>query len=170
MPRLTDKQKKKIVADYIECGNYSEVGRWHKITPQYVRKLVLNDSDSFNQLKQKKERDTADIISYMGSKTESVKRFSDYVLDERLNPLTNREELDGLLLPQLATVFGVTIDKMLKVKELSIKTAIEQKQPNNGLTAAIRESAQEAWKDELSDIQPETVENTDVVGESANSK
>lgn len=44
------------------------------------------------------------------------------------------------------------------------------KAPDNGLTAAIRESAQEVWKDEISDIQPEAVENTDVVGESANSK
>ena len=30
--KLTDKQKKLIIADYIECGNYCEVARKHGIT------------------------------------------------------------------------------------------------------------------------------------------
>lgn len=40
MQRLNNKQKKKMVADYIECGNYSEVGRRHKVSVSTVRKAV----------------------------------------------------------------------------------------------------------------------------------
>ena len=29
---LTDREKKKIIADYAECGNYSQVARKHKVS------------------------------------------------------------------------------------------------------------------------------------------
>ena len=36
---LTDAKKKQIIADYVECGNYSEVARKHKVSKDTVRRL-----------------------------------------------------------------------------------------------------------------------------------
>ena len=54
--KLTDKKKKLIIADYIECGNYSEVARKHKVSDTTVRKLVKSDKDSLEKIEQKKRR------------------------------------------------------------------------------------------------------------------
>jgi len=37
--KLTDKKKKLIIADYIECGNYSEVARKHNVSDTTVNLL-----------------------------------------------------------------------------------------------------------------------------------
>ena len=36
---LTDAKKKKIIADYVGCGNYSEVARKNKVSKDTVRRL-----------------------------------------------------------------------------------------------------------------------------------
>ena len=41
-PRLTDKQKKKIVADYAECGSYEAAAKINGVAPNTVKKFVLN--------------------------------------------------------------------------------------------------------------------------------
>ena len=48
--KLTDKKKKLIIADYIECGNYSEVARKHNVSDTTVRKLVKSDKTSSKKI------------------------------------------------------------------------------------------------------------------------
>lgn len=54
--KLTDKQKKLIIADYIDCGNYSEVARKYKVSDTAVRKIIKADKDSVKKFEQKKKR------------------------------------------------------------------------------------------------------------------
>ncbi len=120
--RLTDAEKKKILADFIESQNLSEAARVNGVSRDTVRRLLRETPEIVQILQQKKEKDTENILAYMDGKASSVKRFCDYVLEERLNPQINRSELDSLSIPQLATVFGVALDKALKVRELSIRS------------------------------------------------
>ena len=118
--RLTDKQKKKIIADYVQCGNYSEVGRKWGITGTYVKKLVVSDPDSSDKLNQKKEENTLDVLAYLDSQSDSIKRFGDYIY-ERLDPKTNKDELKETSIRELVTSYGIMIDKMLKGREVANK-------------------------------------------------
>ena len=43
---LTDSQKKKIIADYTECENYSQVARKYKVSFDTVKRTVLNDPET----------------------------------------------------------------------------------------------------------------------------
>ena len=43
--RLTDKQKKKIVADYLETGSYRATARKNRIADGTVKRIVLECSD-----------------------------------------------------------------------------------------------------------------------------
>lgn len=43
--RLTDKQKKKIVADYLEVQSYSVAARMNGVTHQTVKRVVQESSD-----------------------------------------------------------------------------------------------------------------------------
>ena len=44
--KLTDKQKKKIIADYMENGNYRETGRINNVSDNTVRNIVNKDQNT----------------------------------------------------------------------------------------------------------------------------
>ena len=70
--RLTDKQKKKIVADYIQLGSYSAAARANGVSHQTVKNVVMKSDDIYRKLQQKKEENTADIIAYMDGQKNDV--------------------------------------------------------------------------------------------------
>lgn len=86
-----------------------------------IKRIVENDKNTLNMVKAKKAQNDADILAYMDAKHASIKRFLTYVLDERLNPDKNREELDRISLPQITTMYGIVVDKSVKAKELAPK-------------------------------------------------
>lgn len=54
--RLTDKQKKKIIADYVELGSYNAVAKLHGVSRQTVKNVVTDDAEIGQLLQQKKSR------------------------------------------------------------------------------------------------------------------
>ena len=54
--RLTDKQKKKIISDYIESGSYNATAKKHKVSATTVKKIVEADKESAKKCEQKKRR------------------------------------------------------------------------------------------------------------------
>ena len=59
--KLTDKQKKKIIADYVENSNYSETARMNNVSEYTVRKLCKDDNNK--ELKQKSNKKNKKILS-----------------------------------------------------------------------------------------------------------
>ena len=55
-PRLTDIQKSKIIADYLELGSYRAVAKLNGVADNTVRKVIENDSDFAQKVEIKKER------------------------------------------------------------------------------------------------------------------
>lgn len=53
---LTDRQRKKIIADYVECGSYNAVAKKHKVSATTVKNTVLKDKNSVEKCEQKKNR------------------------------------------------------------------------------------------------------------------
>ena len=43
--RLTDRQKKKIIADYIQLESYNAVGRMNDVSPNTVKNIVKGNED-----------------------------------------------------------------------------------------------------------------------------
>ena len=117
--KLTDKDKKNIIADYVECQNYSEVARKYKISDTAVKKIVLADKDSLNKLEEKKEENTKDILKYMDSIYDKQKKVIDLSLEALEKKLTNPDMFTNV--KDIATVYGVIFDKALKYKEIQIK-------------------------------------------------
>ena len=61
---LTDREKKKIIADYAECGNYSQVARKHKVSFDTVKRVVISDPETVKKAEQKKEQNTFIFLSF----------------------------------------------------------------------------------------------------------
>lgn len=120
--KLTDKQKKKIIADYIQNQNYSETARKNKVAVDTVRRIILTNKDDENfvkKSKQKNEEDTKDILEYMNDITKGQKKIINLSLEVIVEMLENRDKrLTGR---DIAMIYGVIFDKALKYKEIQLK-------------------------------------------------
>lgn len=70
--RLTDRQRQKIVADYLELGSYRAAARKNGVAHQTVKRVLQEQPDLSRKLQQKKEENTADILAYMESQRQQV--------------------------------------------------------------------------------------------------
>lgn len=111
--RLTDKQRKKIVADYVELGSYNAVSKIHGVSRQTVKNIVTNDTDIRQKLQRKKEENTADIIVYMESKRGVVCE----IIDKGLDVLNSEDKLAEATPAQITTALGTLIDKWTTTQE-----------------------------------------------------
>lgn len=118
MPRvkLTDKQKKKIIADYVENQNYSETARMNNVSDVTVRSIVSKDEDTLKKLEQKKVENTETMLE-MITKTNS-KRLN--VIAKIVSAIDDKvEKIDAFTnVKDLASAYGILIDKELKFSEM----------------------------------------------------
>lgn len=121
MPRvkLTDIQKKKIIADFVENQNYSETARINNVSDMTVRRLVEGNKDVLKKVEEKKEENTKDILDYMDSIAEEQKEIINLSLSALKKKLKNPDAFTSV--KDIATVYGVIFDKALKSKEIKLK-------------------------------------------------
>ena len=130
--RLTDKQKKKIIADYVQLGSYNAVAKINGVSLNTVKKIVLTqDTDFAEKCNQKKEENTADILAYM----ESQKQIVCEIISKGLSALNDPEKLANANPSQITTALGTLIDKWTMVNGSSNN---EQAEAHNALIDAIR--------------------------------
>lgn len=110
---LTDLQKKKILADYVQLGSYNAVAKINSCCPNTVKKLVLANTEIAEQCKQKKEQNTADILAYMDSQREMVCQ----IIGKGLAALNDDEKLASATPAQITTALGTLIDKWTLAQE-----------------------------------------------------
>lgn len=137
--RLTDKQKKKIVADYLELGSYNAVAKIHGVSRQTVKNIVTSDTEIGHKLQQKKAENTADILAYM----ESQRGLVCEIIGKGLAVLNDEEKLREATPAQITTALGTLIDKWAAV---SGSAADEIKE--DGLSKSLREMAEELESDD----------------------
>ena len=137
--RLTDKQKKKIVADYLELGSYNATAKRNNVSDTTVKRIVLESGEIAEKLEQKKAENTADILAYMESKRGVVCE----IIDKGLTALNDPEKLAEASPAQITTALGTLIDKWSAVSGGPADTAKEDE-----LSKSLREMAEELESDE----------------------
>ena len=117
MPKLTDKQKKKIIADYVDNGNYSETARLNNTTDTTVRTIIKeNKNIALKKMEQKKEENTQDMLQYLESKKEDKKRVIELCFKALEDKLASPDMFTSIR--DIAMVYGIIVDKDLKIKEI----------------------------------------------------
>lgn len=105
--RLTDKRKKKIIADYLAVESYNAVAKMNGVSKDTVKRIVQGCDDFAQKAQQKKEQNTQDMLAFMDSRKEKMQE----AIDLHLAALTNPEKIEGAALSQIATSFGIIVDK-----------------------------------------------------------
>ncbi len=109
--RITDKQKKQIIADYIECGSYNAVAKKYGISDKTVKAVVVADPEFAKKSEQKKDENATSILDHMGSKRDVVKE----IITKGLDALNDPEKLAAAAPSQITTALGTLIDKFVPV-------------------------------------------------------
>lgn len=136
--RLTDKQRKKIVADYLELGSYNAAAKLNGVSNHTVKRVVLEIPEMAEKLQQKKEENTADILAYMESKRGIVCE----IIEKGLIALNSEEKLAEASPAQITTALGTLIDKWSAVSGGPADTAKEDE-----LSKSLREMAEDLESD-----------------------
>lgn len=111
--RLTDKRKKKIVADYLELGSYNATAKRNNVCGQTVRRVVEESQEFSENLRRKKEENTADIMAYM----ESQRGLVCDIIDKGLAELSKPGKFEKATPIQITTALGTLIDKWAALQE-----------------------------------------------------
>lgn len=134
--RLTETQKKKIVADYICLNSYTAVAKINKVAPNTVKSIVnsVDHAEFAEKCTQKKEENTAEIMAYL----ETQKNLVCEIIGKGLLELAKPEKLEAATMSQITTAIGTLIDKWAMLKGASAGTTRE----DDPLTKALREEAE----------------------------
>ena len=124
--RLTDKKKKKIIADYIKNQNMRETARENKVSDYCVKKVLMQEKDLKQKIAQNNEQNTLDTIEYLKSQTTTKNR----IVSKLLHSIEIKsEDIERANIRDLAMAYGIIIDKELKILEIQKS----QREINNGL-------------------------------------
>jgi hypothetical protein len=137
--RLTDKQKKKIIADYVQLGSYNAVSKINGVSATTVKNIVLKSADFVEKCEQKKDENTADILAYM----ESQKGLVCEIIGKGLAALNDPEKLAEATPAQITTALGTLIDKFTAFGGGPGDTA-----KDDGLSQSLRELAEGLGSDD----------------------
>lgn len=134
--RLTDKQKKKIIADYVQSGSYNAAAKMNGVSNHTVKRVVINSPETSEKIQQKKEQNTADILEYMERQKSGVCE----ILDICLNELKNPKKYAKVPPQQIATTMAILIDKYTADYGRAADT---QSTEYDALTASLKQLAKE---------------------------
>ena len=129
--KLTDKQKKKIIADYIDNNNYSETARMNNISETSVRRIVKGNEGITEKVEQKKEENSQDMFEYMKNKDNDKKRIVELCFEALDKKLSNLDMFTNV--KDIATVYGIIMDKELKFRELELRKQEIENQKNTSV-------------------------------------
>ena len=114
--RLTDADKQKIIADYVINQNYSETARLNNCSDMQVRRIVAKDENLLKKVEDKKQENTQNMLDWFVSQYATKQR----VLNKLLKAIeTKSEDADINTLKDLATAYGIILDKEIKIIELT---------------------------------------------------
>ena len=116
LPKLTDRQKKKIIADYVDNGNYSETARINGVNKSTVQRLISKNQEAQQKAQEKKEENTQDMLQYLESKKEDKKRVIELCFKALEDKLASPDMFTSIR--DIAMVYGIIVDKDLKIKEI----------------------------------------------------
>ena len=111
--RLTDRQKKKILADYVQTNNYCATAKLNEVSANTVKKIVQTNADIAEKLIRKKEENTADVLTYMESQRDVVCQ----IIGKGLAVLNDPAKLAEATPSQITTAIGTLIDKWALLQE-----------------------------------------------------
>lgn len=111
--RLTEKQKSRILADYVLLGSYNAAAKKNKCSPNTVKRLVLSSPAEVAAGEDEKNACARDILSYMEGQRDAVCS----IIGKGLEALMSDSMMANATPNQITTAIGTLIDKWAMIEE-----------------------------------------------------
>lgn len=107
MAKLTDKQRKKIIAESVNGSSIRALASKYGVSTTTIQRVLKSDTELTQKVAQKKAENTVSILAFMDSKKNDVCGL----IDKLLAAMADDEKLAAATVNQLATAMGIVIDK-----------------------------------------------------------
>lgn len=153
MAKLTDKQRKKIIAESVNGSSIRALAAKYKVSTTTIQRVLKSDAELTQKVAQKKAENTASVLAFMDSKKNDVCGL----IDKFLSAMGDDEKLAAATVNQLATAMGIVIDKYTANEAVNASSAKE-----NNLFEAIDSIGEEDLND-LPEVQHSAEGDSDMV-------
>ena len=111
--RLSEKQKSRILADYVLLGSYNAAAKKNKCSPNTVKRLVLDRPAEVQAGEDGKNACARDILSYMEGQRDAVC----CIIGKGLEALMDPAMMANATPNQITTALGTLIDKWAMLED-----------------------------------------------------
>lgn len=117
MAKLTDRQRKKIIAEYVNADgkiSQQQLAEKYGVSRQAISK-ILNTTEGCERLRQQKEQNTLSMIEYLNGQKDKAQSLIGKILDtatEDIKKAPLRDKMGALKI--LSEVFGGKADEPVK--------------------------------------------------------
>lgn len=136
--RLTDRQKKRILADRADGMSLSQLSIKYGVSKTTIHRTLKSDPETERKVTEKKEQNTADILAYMESKRDKVCEIIDVAMEALPDKIRNAKTASDV-----TTALGTVIDKWAMISGGPNEDAAE-----DGLSRSLRKMAEELESDD----------------------
>jgi DNA-binding MurR/RpiR family transcriptional regulator len=151
--KLTDKQRKKIIAESVNGSSIRALAAKYQVSTTTIQRVLKSDAELTQKVAQKKAENTASVLAFMDSKKNDVCGL----IDKFLSAMGDDEKLAAATVNQLATAMGIVIDKYTANEAVNASSAKE-----NNLFEAIDSIGEEDLND-LPEVQHSAEGDSDMV-------
>lgn len=107
MAKLTDKQRKRIIAESVSGASIRALAAKYGVSTTTIQRVLKSDTELTQKVAQKKAENTQSVLAFMDSKKQTVCDL----IDKLLAAMGDEDKIAATPLNQLATAMGIVIDK-----------------------------------------------------------
>lgn len=142
--RLTDRQKKEIIAASVEGASNRRLATAYEVSETTIRRVLAGNAEMSQKVAQKKEENTANVLAHLENRKNDVCSL----IDRLLKAMEDPEKIAETPLPKLATTMAILIDKFTAGESKTQSSPAE-----NNLLEQLRQIAgQSTGEDECGDL------------------
>lgn len=159
-----------MIVDHVETKSYRKTARKFNVSPNTVKKYVLNECATnkkfVRRVEQIKEQKEKDILDYLTVNNKKLLQTLENILSVTSNPANIQKEFDKKGLSALNSTMGTIFDKVMKHEELKLKkdslefskNVIETYKPeNDGFKSAMASRLEEFTENPMKLIDEESL-------------
>lgn len=117
--RLTEKERLKVVATYVETGELRATGRKHGITARAVRYIVDNSPEFAAEYQKRRQAEAEEVFTHMSLHYSDLKQFIDNYFDQLKKPEL-MERMCKSNMVGATVVLGTLLDKVAMVNKFAV--------------------------------------------------
>lgn len=120
--KLTDKVRKKIMADHLLGNSTRQIAARYNLSASTVGRVIRGEPDTKRRLVEQQEHNTLEMLAYMSEQ----KGRAQELMTRILNAIDDPDKLGRANVRDLATAYGIIADKFISIAPKNDERTLER--------------------------------------------